>query len=366
MRHEAHRRPSPRSSSASSAFPALFATGDPAARRMHRRRASSHRARHDPHARVRRRLHRTSARLVGVRRLPVHRLHLGRLRRLPAGLASTARGPRRQGRRDDREPSSTPTTATSPPSRSSGTSATSPDPTSPTGTPCPRRAPATGSRHASTSTAGSPSTNGNSRCCATTSDRWVRSGRGDRSARRRLRVPRARRPVRRRTRRQPAPRLPGLGLGYPGRHAALRHPRRPGHGRPVLAAQLVGPRLRYHRCGLLDLRDRRHHRGRHRSTLDLLPRQRPPRHSRRHRSRQDSRSSSPATPADRAARTSISRSAPPTASCAAPSLCCDLCATQRRVRNHLDFRVAVARTEAFGGSGRLNRSRLNALQEAGR
>ena len=99
-------------------------------------------------------------------------------------------------------------------------------------------------------------------------------GASDRGARRRLRLPRPTRTLRHCSRRQPAPRLSGLGLADSERHADLRSARRQRRRRPVLAAQLVGLRLRHQRGRLLDLRDRRHHRRRHWRPLDLLPRQR--------------------------------------------------------------------------------------------
>ena len=126
----ARRHPAPR--------PARQRRPATARRLRHRRRTDRGDPRHDPHPRVRRRLHRPSQRCHRVRRLPVPRLHAGtdyggyapRSRR-------TAGRPRRQGHRAGRPRSSTRTTATSPPSPSSGTSATSPPPTQPSGTPCP-------------------------------------------------------------------------------------------------------------------------------------------------------------------------------------------------------------------------------------
>ena len=61
--------------------------------------------RHDPRARIWRRLHRTSSGLERVGGLSVPRLQLGRLRRLPTCLARPARGAGRQGRRADRHDS---------------------------------------------------------------------------------------------------------------------------------------------------------------------------------------------------------------------------------------------------------------------
>ena len=90
---------------------ALLARRRPAARRARQRRpapaavcgvaggADRGRARHHPRGRVRRRLPRPGPRLVGVRRLPVPRLQLGRLRRLHPRQGRPARRAGRQGRR---------------------------------------------------------------------------------------------------------------------------------------------------------------------------------------------------------------------------------------------------------------------------
>ncbi len=90
---------------------------------------------------------------------------------------------------------------------------------------------------------------------------------------------------------QPPPRLRRVGLDHPYQHPHLRRARRTSRPHHQLAVQLVEPGLRRDRTTRLrQLRRRRHHRRRHRLPMDLLPRQQPHRHPRRHRHRRSTTS----------------------------------------------------------------------------
>ena len=309
------------------AFPVLFATGDGHRQWLRRRPPRS-----TPSSATIRTLESggdytaQAARIDRVGRLPVHRQHLGQLRRLRPGLAGptgTCRTPRPPS---TSRASSTPTTATSPPCPSSGTSATSLPRLHRMGHRArPRRRQRLTPRQYQ--------------------QRWLteyeRQLTGD-TDRRRAKHSRHELPARAHRSRALAdgyaypappscsptpPSTPPTTTTRPGTGVSRSAPRSTpsaaaGHGRAVLAAQLVGPRLRRQRRRLPHLRDRRHHRRRRRQPVGLLPRQRRPRPTSATRSPPGPRSSPPATPAARVLPTSTSRSAPPTDNSAAPNRSC--------------------------------------------
>ena len=159
---------------------------------------------------------------------------------------------------------------------------------SPSGTPCPPRTPATGSPPASTRPAGSTSTPSSPRNTATASTAHGGSGQlpdpGSPSTPSPTAGPTRRPPTlfASRARRQPAPRLSGLGLDAPRRHPDLRRPRRHASPRSSTGRTTGGTTAAATTAqGCVDVRDRRHDRRRRRQPLGLLPRQRRPRRRRR-------------------------------------------------------------------------------------